>query len=595
MAPKTIIIKLYGLLRPFWRWMLAAILLSFITIGASIALMGTSAWLISRAALRPSVAEISIAVVGVRFFGVTRGVFRYFERLISHEVTFRLLRNLRVWFYTHIEPLAPARLQRERSGDLLARVISDIETLEAFYIRVLAPPVVAVMVLVMMLVFVANFALMLVPVMLLAALAVGVGMPYAAWHLSRARSRDLISERAALNVTLLDSLQGMPDILAYGQGDRFKDQAQRHNTALIAHQQYMGVVDAFFAALGATLVSLTVVIMLALAISRVEPIYLATIALAVTASFEAFLPLSAAFQHMSGNLAAGRRLFELAEAEPSVTEPDKPITDILSTSLIFDDVRFRYGSDEPWVLNGLDLCVDQGAHIALVGGSGAGKTSILSLLLRFWDATEGRIMLSNYPLQAYSAATVREAIAVVSQDTHLFNNTIRENLLLARPKATQDEIIQAAQRAHIHNFITGLPDGYETWIGEQGLGLSGGERQRLALARAFLKDAPILVLDEATSNLDTINERQIMSAVRDFMQDRTTLVITHRLTGLEYMDAIHVLHDGRIIESGTHAELIAQEGTYARMLRLQATPTLEEIFDAADSPPITPSETVQSL
>lgn len=517
---------LLGLLAPLWRWVAAAVFFGFLTTGSSIALMGTSAWLIARAALHPSVAELGVAIVGVRFFGISRGLFRYLERLTSHEVTFRLLRNLRVWFYETIEPLAPARLTHQRSGDLLARVMGDIETLENFYIRAAAPPVVAVLITLVMVVFTGVLHPLLALALLAAVLLVGVLLPYAAWRSGQKPGAERVTIRAEMNTALLDGIQGMAELLVFGQEQRQMERVQRLNRQLADSQRTMAFQNGWQTAAGALGVSLTVIGMLVIGIPRLDSIMLAPLALAVTACFEAFLPLSSAFQVTGSNLEAGRRLVEMTTPDKVQNSGVKREQD--SYTIEFDRVTFRYQPDHPPVLTNFSLTIPHGEQVAITGESGIGKTTLVNLLLRFWEVEQGEIRLGGVSLHNYDPEALRRLVGVVSQQPHIFNATIRENLLLARPDADENALVKAARQARIHDFIVSLPEGYDTWVGEQGYKLSGGERQRLAIARVLLKDAPILLLDEPTANLDVENASLILQAVAHASEGRTTLLITHQ-------------------------------------------------------------------
>lgn len=565
--------RLLRMVAPFSKQMLLAILLGFATVGSSIGLMSTSGFIISKAALQPSIAEIQVAIVGVRFFGISRGVFRYWERLVSHDVTFKLLARLRVWFYKGIEPLAPARLLHMESGDLLSRIVTDIETLENFFIRVIAPPLVAVLTLMLMMVFMGNVSWGLVTAVSLSLLLAGLGVPLLTFWLSRGIGKQMVAVRSRLNVALVDVVQGNADLLVLGQAGAFQQRVASLSTRLINLQQRMATISGLHGALGGLLMHLATVVVLLLSIPLVtngtlDGVMLAVLALATMASFEAVMPLPLAFQYLEESVVAANRLFELVDTEPAVQDPPTPSPTPVDNGLTIDDLRFTYGTEQA-VLDGIGFEVGENGRVAIVGPSGAGKSTLINLLLRFFEFEQGKIQLGGHPLQAYQQDDVRNMISVVSQRTHLFNGTIRDNLLIARPKATDGELITAAQQAQIHEFIKSLPDGYGTWIGEQGLRLSGGERQRLAIARAILKDTPILILDEATANLDAITERKVLQAIESLMANRTTLMITHRLTGLESVDEILVLHEGRIVERGTHDTLLQQGGLYRHMWNLQ--------------------------
>ncbi len=554
--------------------MALAALLGFATIGSRIGLMATSAFIIAKAALHPSIAELQVAIVGVRFFGIARGVFRYLERYVSHQVTFRLLARLRVWFYQALEPLAPARLMQYRSGDLLSRVVADVETLEHFYVRVIAPPVVAVLVGGLMWILMRSYDLGLAIVALVFLGLAGLGVPLLTQRLSQGLGQRMVRVRSELNVALVDGVQGMAELLAFGQEQRHRERVARLSQELVGLQGRMAWIGGLHSSLAGLLTNLAVLAVLVIAIplvgeAKLDGVYLGLLILAVMSSFEAVSPLPLALQYLGNSLEAGQRLFEIVDAQPVVNDPPMPSPTPESYSLLMEGVSFGYGPQEPLALDQISFRLPQGGRLAVVGPSGAGKSTLVNLLLRFWEYETGRILLGGHELRRYRQEDLQRKIGVVSQHTHLFNATVRENLLLARPDASQADLVRAAQRAQIHEFIQSLPQGYATWIGEQGLRLSGGERQRLAIARALLKDPPILILDEATANLDTLTERAIVQAIHTLMAGRTTLIITHRLIGLEVADEILVLQGGRVVERGQHRDLLQIEGLYRRMWEMQ--------------------------
>lgn len=566
--------RLLRLAAPFGRWMALAVFLGFATIGSSVGLLATSAYLISKAALQPSIADLQVAIVGVRFFGISRGLFRYLERLVSHEVTFRLLARLRVWFYRELEPLAPARLLAYQSGDLLARIVADIGTLENLYLRVIAPPAIALLVALLAAILMGSFDPRLALMLLAFLFAAAVGLPLLTGALSRRTGQRMVSARSAMNSELVDGIQGIADLLAFGRGGGYLEKVRSLSHDLGNLQLRMASIGGFGNASIGLLMNLATIVVLIVAIPMIsqgalDGVYLALLTMVVIASFEAVLPLPQAFQYLENSLEAGRRLFEIVDAKPAVTDPEVPTPLPDDAFLRVENLRFAYDQVDLPALDGLSFELPSGGTLAIVGPSGAGKSTLLRLLLRFWDYEDGEIWLDGQKLRACDQEAVRARIGVVSQHTYLFNATVRENLLLARPGATKAEMIQAARRAQIHEFILSLPDGYDTMIGEQGLRLSGGQRQRLAIARALVKDVPMLILDEPTANLDALTERSVLGSLREAAKGRTVLTVTHRIVGLEAADEILVLGGGRIVERGRHHELLQMEGLYHRMWNSQ--------------------------
>lgn len=528
---------------PFWRAALA-ILLGALAVGFGVALMATAGYLISRAAEHPPILSLTVTIVAVRFFGLARPLARYLDRLVGHDLALRTLGRIRAAFYERIEPLAPAQLEAYRRGDLLARMVGDVDALQSLYLRALSPPLVALIVGVACV----GFAAVLLPTaaMILAAglVVAGIAVPALAGALGRAAGRREAAVRAELTSELIELLRGAPELVAFGQ----EENALARVRSLDRELSRLGRRDAFVAGLGDALVilvvGLTVVGVLAVSVSAhdvgsLDPVLIATLALLALASFDAVLPLPAAARELSAGLAAGRRVLELTETGTAICDPPVPIAAPSPAPVIaLERVTARYASDEPPAVESLDLRLEPGRRVALVGPSGAGKTTVTRLLFRFLDPEQGRVTIDGRDLRDFRQEDVRRTFALGGQEAHLFSSTIRENLRLARPTASDRDLQDALARAQLGDWVASLPEGLDTFVGEEGTRLSGGQRQRLVLARALLSEAPVLVLDEPTAHLDAATARSLMDDVLDVAGTRAVLLITHRPEGLERMDEI---------------------------------------------------------
>jgi ATP-binding cassette, subfamily C, bacterial CydC len=546
--------RLLGLIAPFGNWVALAVLLSFLTVAAGIALMATSAYLISQAALATEVAALTLAITGVRLFAISRACFRYLERLVAHKAAFSILEHLRVWFYAAIEPLAPARLSHYRSGDVLARSVADVETLQNFYVRVVVPPLAAALGVVLACAILAAFDWSLAAILLPFLLVIGIALPVTMHRLGKNTAAKIIAVRSELNAALVDEVQGTADFLVFDIDEHHRGKVLRLSQNLERLQERMAILRGVSNALSVALTGLAVLAVLTLAIpllsgDGLDPVYLALLPLTAMASFEAVQPLAPALQQLAANQAAGRRIFEVIEAPPEVNDPIQAAEVPTEMRIEFHDVSFRYEDDGPLALDGVSFEVSPGQRVGIIGPSGSGKSTIVSMLLRFWDYHSGNIRVGGTDLREYRPDDVRNLISVVPQDIHLFNASIRDNLLLADPDATDQEIVASCRIALLDEFVAGFAGGYDTPIGENGLLLSGGERQRLAIARAVLKGSPIVILDEPTANLDPDTERRLLDSLEPFLADRTVLIISHRSVVVEHVDHLLTMENGRIQES----------------------------------------------
>lgn len=549
---------------------LLAIALGTLAAAAGIGLPATGAYLIGAAALGTPLLMLGVPITLVRLFGVGRGVVRYAERLVSHRVTFARVTELRVWCYRRLLPLAPARLLAHRSGDLLTRLVDDVQTMEERFQRVTLPIAVALGVSVLTVALFASFSLVLAVVLLLFLAIVGSALPWLIRSFSQEAQRQTVTERGNLQTELVDMLQGLPDLLTLRGAGGLPISAARLNAATrrLAH------ISGWRRGLAMLLVGLATWALLALAVrlsgvGALPGIDLAVLALMTPAAFEVALPLGEAFSLSRRAAAAEQRVQDVLSAEPAVLDLPGPRPMPAAFDLTFDHVTFAYQHDEPAAIRDISFTVPAGAQVAVVGSSGSGKTTLVNLALRFWDPCQGTVRLGGQDIRQYALADLRRRVGLVSQRSYVFNETLRRNLLLARPDASDDELLWALGRARLTQFARNGPHGLDRWVGEQGVQLSGGERQRLAIARTLLQQAPVLLLDEPTANLDPVTAREVLAELAGLAAGRTTLSITHQLVGMEQMDEILVLDKGRLVERGSHGELLRRGGLYRQMVDLQ--------------------------
>ena len=573
--------QLLSFLRPFAKEVALSVLIGVATIGAGVGMLGTSAFLIASAALHPSIADLQVAIVGVRFFGISRSVFRYLERLVSHSVNLRVLTSLRVWLYEAAERVAPAGLQTERGGELLNRVMADLDTLENFYVRVVSPVLVAVVITAGMSLFLGGYFWPLGLILAAGMLLNGFILPGLSILLTRHSGARLQQARADLSANLLETFQGLADLQASGANERWLQKVEADSRKVGRLQLFYGVLTGFNDGMALLVLNLTLLAVLAAAIPQVSAgqmsgVSLAVVSLLTMAAFEATNTLPQAAQNLTASVASARRLFSLVRTQWVETEPLPDLREERLQAAERIEIRgldFSYPGNPQVVLQHIDLTLQRGRITALVGPSGGGKTSLVNLLLRFWQPAAGTILLDGVDIRTFSEESTRRLFGVISQSSYLFAQTLRQNLRLAKPEATDKELMMVLQLAELEEWYQTLPEGLSTWLGEQGERMSGGERQRLAIARVLLQDTPFVLLDEPTANLDAETEKRLLATLKRVFADKGVLMITHRLAGLEMASDIEFIAGGQVSEKGDQNQLLAQKGAFARYWQLQKNQT----------------------
>ena len=523
------------------------VLLGVLAVAFGVGLMTTAGYLISRAAEHPPILSLTVTIVLVRFFGLARPLVRYLERLAGHDLALRSLAHIRTTFYRRLEPLAPAGLESYRRGELLGRMVADVDSLQGLYLRGLGPPIVALAVGSLCVGLAASVDPAAGLVLAAGLVASGLAVPVLAGRLTRRAGSRQVTARAELTSRLVEGLRGAPELVVYGRETDTLAGIRRVDAELARLGRRDALVAGLADALGVIVAGLTVAGVLAVAVAAhdsgtLDRVLVATLALLALASFEAVTPLPVAARELSATLAAGRRVLEVTDREPAVRDPVAPLpAPPPAAAVALEGVTARYATGEHVALEHFDLRLDPGRRVALVGPSGAGKTTVANLLFRFLDPEEGAVTIAGRDAREYRQEDVRGIFALAGQDAHLFNTTIRENLRLARPSASDTDLLKALRRARIDEWVSTLPEGLDTRVGEMGGALSGGQHQRLVLARALLADRPVLVLDEPTAHLDPATAERLMDDVLDATLGQTILLITHRPEGLDRMDEVVVL------------------------------------------------------
>ncbi|MEL7326875.1 MAG: cysteine/glutathione ABC transporter ATP-binding protein/permease CydC [Pseudomonadota bacterium] len=565
-------LKLY---KKHWFGLSLGMLLAFLTLAASVGLLTLSGWFISAAAaagltIARETFNYMLPGAGVRGAAMARTAGRWGERVVSHNATFKLLTDLRIFFFKKLAPLIPGRVSTMRDADLLNRLVADVDAMDHVYLRLISPVIVGVFGILSLTAVLAFFdwhlALLLGGILTVMLLV----WPVLFYKLGKHNGEHLTQNKAQLRVATLDWLQGYSELSLFGAEERYRNVILEKQKQLLSNQFVNANLTGMASGLLMLANGLTLVAMLWFAADgvggRAPDPWIALFAFATMASFEILMPIAGAFQYLGQTLTSARRLNEITLAEPDVVFPetskregDKPL------NIEFDKVDFTYPDGQQKVLKDLTLSLPLGSKTAIVGQTGSGKSTLIQLLCRYWDVNQGQVRIGGAPLQDWSESDLRAAITVVSQRVDVLNGTLRDNLLLAAPEATDEHLADILTKVDLSNLLD--EPGLDAWLGDGGRQLSGGEKRRIGIARALLRDAPILLLDEPTEGLDKRTEQTVMELFKQHFTNKTVVFITHRLIELESMDNICLMEQGEIIEQGNHQALLAEKGRYHQLLQ----------------------------
>ncbi|CNB40410.1 cysteine/glutathione ABC transporter membrane /ATP-binding protein [Yersinia intermedia] len=565
-----VLLPFLALYRRHWFLICLGIVLAIVTLLASIGLLTLSGWFLAGTAIAGPAGLYTfnylLPAAGVRGAAITRTAGRYAERVVSHDATFRVLAHLRVFAFQKILPLSPAGIARFRQSELLNRLVADVDTLDHLYLRVISPLVAAIAIIAAV-----TFGLSYLDVNLaltLGAILLGLLLlvPLIFYRAGKPIGRDLTDLRGLYRSQLTSWLQGQAELLVFGALQQFRASLQDIEQRWMKRQQQQASLAGLAQALMILATGLTVTLILWLAADGIggnnpPGALLALFVFTSLAAFEALLPVAGAFQHLGQVIASATRVAQLMEQQPEVTFPTSGPVVTSQVALEVTGLSFTYPQQPLPVLQNISLSLAAGEHIALLGRTGCGKSTLLQLLTRAWDASQGSITLNGEPLANYDENTLRQMMTVVSQRVHVFSSTLRENLLLACPAASDAQLKTVLEQVGLANLLDNS-EGLNAWMGDGGRPLSGGEQRRLGIARALLHPAPLLLLDEPTEGLDAETEQQILALLRQHCQHKSLIIVTHRLYGLEYMDRICVMDGGKIVEQGDHHSLLHNKGRY---------------------------------
>ncbi|KGX86610.1 thiol reductant ABC exporter subunit CydC [Pontibacillus litoralis] len=551
------------------RDIILSVIFGFLAGVTAVALFASSGYLISKAALVPPFYTLTILIAVVKILGFARAFGRYLERYFSHRATFAILSNLRVSFFEKLEPIAPTIFQKYRSGDLLARVVGDIDRLQHFFLRVFYPPVLLVFIFLATILFTTMFSIYIALTLLVGLLLTGFVVPV--WFAYQQRKVDykLREERGALSTETTEFLYGFRDLKINQKLERKRDALEQSSQTYVNEQQRQGNVEMFNQSLNlmvTLLISWFVVAIGALLVidGELQGVYLAMIIMISLTVFENAPPMAVVPIYLQDSSVAASRLTTVVKEEqlPSVERTTQTLPNE-ALSIRIEDVSFTFPNEKRPSIDHMHMHIPEGAKVAIVGPSGSGKSTLLQLLLKFHQQDKGTIYINNYATDDIAATDIWSKAKVVLQENHFFYGTIRDNLLIAKEEATDAELKRALERVFLQHLAL------DQQVLEKGENLSGGEKQRLAIARAMIKQGRLWLLDEPTSSVDLLTERTIYNYIFQQAQEDTVILISHRLVGLEKMDHIIVMDQGEIVESGTFRELMDQQGYFYEMKQIE--------------------------
>lgn len=553
-------------------YVLLSLILGVLTILSNIGLLGTSAVLISRAALHPDVLDLMVLIVAVRFFGISRGVFRYLERVFSHDTTFRILSSIRKWFYKNFRENYSENNIGFKTGDIYTRLTSNVDNLKEYYLRGVYPLIIAVLTGVITTDFIAYFSNKLAFIYALIYFLCGLLLPAILFKFSYKLIKKEAVLKEKLNKTLIDMLNGILEVKVYNMEDYFKVKFLQITKELSTIQKKKNVVNAIGENIHGFSASLIMTLALIITVPEVTAgelpgIYYAMLPLTIMASFEALMPINNILYKFNKAYTAGKSIFSIIDEKICVRGNE--LSEISSLDLTVKNLCIYKNQSKECIIKELSFYLPYGRKLAIVGASGSGKSTILKALLGFLNFNEGEIKLGDMSYEFLEKEEIRKQFSYIDQSPYMFNTSFKENLLIANPEASIEEVTCALECSYIKSLIDTLPQGLDTPLGQYSCSISGGEKQRLEISRALLKNAPIILLDEPTAGLDVELEKKVVEELQKDLKDKSCIWVTHRFVAMDYMDEIVVMHKGKVVERGTHKELLENKGYYYKLWSMQ--------------------------